>query len=375
MDRRQIFAAFAMLVALAVPFEPALAQPAKSDPTAASTAASHDDTAKFLAGLAPAKGSPLEALTRDDAWAQHSRTHGGEWSKLDAGQLAKVRAFSAKHQTADQKTLFYFFSGPDFLYADAFFPKATTYVLAGLEGVGPIPDVSKVRKGNLGPTLAHLRTAMNHLMGRSYFITLDMGKHLSQGQLPGTIPVLYVFLARTGKTVKDVQHVRLQADGTVVPYQHSGDPKDRPRAVKITFAGGDNVERTLYYFATNLENKGIAESGFLTFCKTLAPGDGFVKSASYLLHGGNFSTVREFLLANSRSILQDDTGPPLSFYKEDQWRLQPYGKYTRPIPVFRHNYQSKMRDLFDKGNPPPFDFSLGYNWRPGQSNLVHAFRK
>ena len=32
--------------------------------------------------------------------------------------------------------MFYMFSGPDFLYADAFYSKATTYVLSALEPVG-----------------------------------------------------------------------------------------------------------------------------------------------------------------------------------------------------------------------------------------------
>jgi len=49
--------------------------------------------------------------------------------------------------------MFYMFSGPDFLYADAFFPEATTYVMAGLEPPGQIPDLQKMPRGSLGPSL------------------------------------------------------------------------------------------------------------------------------------------------------------------------------------------------------------------------------
>ena len=35
--------------------------------------------------------------------------------------------------------MFYMFSGPDFLYADAFYSKATTYVLSALDP-GPVPE-------------------------------------------------------------------------------------------------------------------------------------------------------------------------------------------------------------------------------------------
>ena len=38
--------------------------------------------------------------------------------------------------------MLYMFSGPDFLYATSFFPNASTYVLAGLEPVGAVPDLT-----------------------------------------------------------------------------------------------------------------------------------------------------------------------------------------------------------------------------------------
>lgn len=341
----------------------------------AQPAASADDTARFLAGLTVPETSPLAPLTSSPAWRSHAKFFDAEWDKLEKRQLEKVRAFGTAHLgDMREKTLFYFFSGPDYLYADAFFPRATTYVLAGLEPVGPIPDVQAIRPAALPQNLAFLKTSLQHLMGFSYFITLDMEQHLARGQLPGTLPVLYVFLSRAGKTIKSVQHMRLEPDGKLVEYSKSS-ATDKPRAVKITFAGSDGAERTLYYFSTNLSNQGVATSGFLKFCETLAPGDAFLKSASYLLHEKIFSTAREFLQANSRHILQDDTGPPVATYGDDKWRLQPFGKYTRPIAQFSGKYQKQMTTLFDKGKPPPFDFSVGYRWRPGQSNLLLATKK
>jgi hypothetical protein len=74
-------------------------------------------------------------------------------------------------------------------------------------------------------------------------------------------------------------------------------------------------------------------------------------------------------------ILQDDTGPPVATFQADKWKLQPFGRYTTPIAQFRGKYQKQLKALFDTGNPPPFDFSVGYRWRPGQSNLMLATRK
>jgi hypothetical protein len=139
------------------------------------------------------------------------------------------------------------------------------------------------------------------------------------------------------------------------------------------FAGSDGEARTLYYFSTDLSNAGVANSKFLDYCGTLAPGDGLVKSASYLLHNPGFSKVREFLLAQSAAMVQDDTGVPLTYYDPQKWDLHPFGHYVGPIPIFRGMYQKKYATLFE--NSRPIDFGIGYRWRPNESNLLLAVKK
>ena len=343
-------------------------------PAQAAEAASFDDTARFLAGMPPSPNSPLTPLTRESSWQQHAKHFDAAWAGLDNGQLGKVRAWTGRNMTASRQPVFYMFSGPDFLYADAFFPNASVYVLSGLERTGPIPDVTKLRGNALASGLGHLKVSLRQMMSHSYFITSQMGSHLSRGQLNGTLPLLYVFLARSGKTVRDVSYVQLEPDGAVKPFEASG-PTATPRAVKIVFSSSGGPEQTLYYFSTNLANDGVAKSGFLKFCETLGTGNSFVKSASYLLHSGGFASVREFMLKNSTHILQDDTGIPVSHFKEEGWSLRPFGWYTRPIAVFSRNYQPRLKVLFDQGKPGTLDFGIGYKWRAGQSNLMLATRK
>ena len=95
------------------------------------------------------------------------------------------------------------------------------------------------------------------------------------------------------------------------------------RGARIIFAGSDGAEKTLYYFSTDLSNSGVKASGFLKFCAALGPGNSLIKSASYLLHSGNFTTVRDFILNNSATIIQDDSGIPLAYYSPKKWRLVP----------------------------------------------------
>ena len=199
-----------------------------------------------------------------------------------------------------------------------------------------------------------------------------MGSDLNRTRFRGTLPVLYVFLARSGKTIREVSRVKLDENGAMQPDTDAAG-RLPARGVKIVFAGSDGEERTLYYFSTDLSNAGVDNSKFLGFLATLAPGDGLVKSASYLLHNPGFSKVREFLLANSAVMVQDDTGVPLSQYAPQKWDLQPFGKYVGPIPVFRGMYQAKYAELFKTAKP--IDFGIGYRWRPNQSNLLLAVKK
>jgi hypothetical protein len=190
-----------------------------------------------------------------------------------------------------------------------------------------------------------------------------------------------VFLARTGKTIKQVNFVTLDPDGNVRTIDESGDKNAAAAAarraaqsaasgVRIVFSEGDRPNQTLYYFSTNLANDGVKRSGFLVFCGKLGPADSFIKSASYLLHGGGFTTVRNFLLERSATILQDDSGIPLAYFDAKKWRLEPFGHYVGPISIFPNSYQARLGQLFR--NATPIDFGVGYRWRKNESNLLLA---
>jgi hypothetical protein len=263
------------------------------------------------------------------------------------------------------------FSGPDFLYLDAFFPNRTTYVMSGLEPIGEIPSITPAVRRSLGAVLGGLRQSVGSALDYSFFITREMQSRLRATKLTGVLPVLYLFLARSGKTIHEVTLIAVDKEGAVVA---AGTPDTIP-AVKITFSGADGRRQTLYYFRTDLSNSGLARSGFLKFCERLGISDAFIKSASYLLHGDNFGVLRNFLMERTSALVQDDSGIPVRFFKADEWQLRPFGRYLRPIAVFgSYTYQRGLSDLYRRTNPPPLDFGVGYRWRPRESNLLLARR-
>jgi hypothetical protein len=328
-----------------------------------------DDTARFLAGMQPSADSPLTPLTKDPAWQRHAKFFDKAFGQLEQRQFSKIRTWADANLAAPRSTMFYMFSGPDFLYANAFYGNATTYVLSALEPVGSPPDLMKLSRGAIGSTLYDVERSTGSILSFSFFITKQMKTDLHAGQVSGTLPILYVFLARSGKTIRNVNPVTLDDKGAVA---NDDAGKNATRGVRIVFAGSDGVEKTLYYFSTDLSNSGVKNSGFLKFCETLAPGNSLIKSASYLLHAGHFSTVRDFILANSSTIIQDDSGIPLANYSPKKWRFFPFGRYAGPIGEFPGRYQEQYAELFRRSQP--MDFGIGYRWRSFESNLLLSVR-
>jgi hypothetical protein len=340
-------------------------------PSRAADTVTVDDTARFLAGMMPSADSPLMPLTRDPAWQHHAHFFDAAFAQLEQRQLSRIRAWSETNLAAPRPTMFYMFSGPDFLYADAFYSKATTYVLSALEPPGFVPDLTRLSRGAVGSALYNVERSLGSILSFSFFITKRMKVDLHAGQISGTLPILYVFLARSGKTIKEVSPITLDEGGAVhVTSENAG--RNPAHGTRIIFSGSDGVQKTLHYFSTDLSNPGVRSSGFLKFCSTLAPGNSLIKSASYLLHSGNFTTVRDFILANSSTIIQDDSGIPLAYYSSRKWRFFPFGRYAGPISEFPGRYQESYAELFRRAQP--MDFGIGYRWRAYESNLLLSVR-
>lgn len=341
-------------------------------PTRGAETATPDDTARFLAGLpAPAGSAALAGLRSDRGWQVHAAALGKAFDGIERRSLGRIRTWAAAAIPSRRPVLYYMFSGPDFLFANSFFPDADTYVLSGLEPVGAVPDLGTLPRASVQRALPALQASMRSLLSISFFLTNSMRTQLRATPLQGTLPVLYVFLARSGKTIRDVTPVSLSETGEVTagPSTRRG----APQGVRITFAGAGGREQTLYYFSTNLADDGF-RNGFAQFCDRLGQGDAFAKSASYLMHSPVFSQVREFLLTHASTLLQDDTGIPAAAF-DATWKLTPYGRYLGPIGLFAGRYQPRLAQLFRRGAPNPIEFGLGYRWRPSESNLLLAVKQ
>lgn len=342
-----------------------------STPVARSSDAT--DAARYLAGLPVADNSTLASLTRDPRWQAHAAAMNKAFAQLEERQLSNIRVWRSDMIPAGgSKTCLYYFSGPDFLYADAFFPDCTTYILGGLESVDQIPDLLTVPQASLISTLQNIQISLNTILQFSFFKTKDMREDFERGQLKGVLPIIFVFLARTGKDITAVEYVSLTGNGTVVSGREGV-----THGVKINFSDpASGTQKVLYFFTADLSDDGAKRNaGVLRFCQQFAPANSFLKAASYLMHEGRFSTVRSSILDSSGLVLEDDSGIPVRYFTPVKWTLRFFGSYTGPIMLFKNFYQSDLREYYQASSPKTLTFSFGYQWNRRSSTLILAIRK
>jgi hypothetical protein len=343
-----------------------------------------DSAARMLAGMELQESSPI--ADRKSA-AAHRGQMNTMWTRFNTKRLQPIRDFSQRElgngpaAISAAAPVFYPFSGPDAAYALAFFPASTDMIFTGLEPVGEVADLDAMDEHTFAASLEQLRGSLRSILALSFFVTMEMDTDLRRNKLSGVTPILMLFLARHGYTVNDIDHVVLNPDGRLcqsdanrVKDVRSTD--DRIPGVIVRYqAAGDTRERRIIYFKTDLSNEGLQKRPhYLKFVESVNPPTTMIKSASYLLHLKEFTTLRDHILRHSQAVLQDDTGVPIKLYKQGQWERRLYGSYVGPIPIFQARFQAEMANAY-RETAHPLGFGIGYRYESHESNLQLFYRR
>jgi hypothetical protein len=341
------------------------------------SAPTYNDYALLLAGLSNREGR-LETEEGKTAWGNYARSMDQRWEIFEKKQLAPMREWAARELGAAQTaTVFYPFSGPDFVNVYTLFPHAKTYLLIALEPVGKLPDFAAINQPGF---FASLQRSLYEYLYIDFFSTARMEASIARTQLKGVLPVLLVFLAREKARVLDMRYWVMKPDGTMeeAPAVDGESLSPGIPGVRIVFEGaGSAGKQTLYYFRFNLQNNSFDRSQqFVFFLKGFAPFTTFTKAASYLMFSPYSSGIRQFILDQSQYVLQGDSGIPLKYFDPAVWNLKFYGTYAGPINLFRNRYQKDLAEIYNQGKDVyPLPFGIGYRFRAGTSNLMFASKK
>jgi len=328
-------------------------------------ASSVQEQADFLAGIPLPPSSLLAPLQRSPEYAQHQRELQEEWAFSRRLRYNAIMQWGREHLSNDPSTrgiVRYLFGGPDFLNAHAFFPDARIMVLGGLEPISEVPPPESLPLEVSMVGLKALRETLHTSLFCGYFITSEMKPQLLEGSFRGVLPVLLTELALTGNRILSVETTR--------PFGSPG--------VKILYARfdtrGDTQPQTLYYFQADLSN-GSECHCFLNWLGDLGDGASYLKAASYLLPLDSFSETREFLLKTSTLILQDDSGIPFHDFQPNLWKIQLFGAYTDPLPIFKLQKDPFLDAAYHSADyAGPLSFGVGYHVNAVDANLLLATR-
>jgi hypothetical protein len=334
-------------------------------------------SARFLAGLPPRDGSALGGHRDQPFWQEHARVMAVHWTRFDHERLARVRRFSQAELTAQERRsawVFYPFGGPDLLFADAFFPHSPMLVLSGLEPVGEVPELERLTAPQLMTALRQLRESIGPALSLGYFITTRMEEALAGGVLRGALPILYVFLARTGHQILAVQPLELDAFGVPQPAAEGRDAL--VPGVRIRCQREGQPPRLVYYFRANVLDSALRADGrFAKFVRRHGQAGTLLKCGSYLMHEPRFSEIRRLVLETSTTVVQDPSGIPYRDFEPARWSVSLYGSYRQPIARFAHRDQPELRRAFSNGAIGTLDFEVGYQSTVDRSSLLVARRR
>lgn len=350
-----------------------------------------NDVAQFLAGKPGGENSSLKKLETTPTFTNYQKSLDALWQKTNA-KLPTIKEWSKK-ELADVNegggTLFYPFSGADFLHADLFFSGYDNIAMIALEPIGTLPDVQKkYDEGTLDGYMGKLQKSMHAILGLSFFRTIAMADDF-QSELDGTLHVLMHFMARTDHEVLWQEKVAILPNGELTT--------DLSNIADSTYVGnryyfkrnGEEKVKTLTYFAVNMQNTpyvsrgGLVAKGLETrtdlvaYFKGLNIKSTYLKSASYLMHRETFSIIRNLILNESEYLLEDDSGIPLKYFQDGRWDLTFYGTYSFPISLFAERHQENLKKVYQEKteNVKPLPFGIGYQYQPGTSNLLLARKK
>ncbi len=366
------------LLPLLVAGRAAAAEPAPAAAAAPAVQESLDDQARFLAGMPVSDASPLKTLEAEKGVQEYAKALDADWALLRKRRLDPMtewRTTELAPKIDPKRNLYYLFGGPDFVSAAVLYPEAPVYVLAGLEPIGGVPELTKLKKGALDRGLANLRKSINSTVRSSFFRTNDMAGDLTRTDLRGVMPLLYLFIARSDAKLLEVKLIEIDPSGEVKELAPGAKPDKGVPGAHLRFQrAGHDQPQDLYYLRQNVENNVIDKTGFFPFFKKFAPANSFFKAASFILHNSKrFSKAKDFMLENSASILQDDSGMPFAALAK-KWDYWLYGTYLRPLPPFTGHLQDDLVKAFKTGPVTPLAFVTGYR-RQGQQNLVLAVPK
>lgn len=330
----------------------------------------YDDVAKIMAGIPVDSISPYYEITQTKSWLAHQKKLDMLWKRsIDNQTNARTWAAANLDSITDKyEQLLYPFSGADWVYANTFFRYPEEIVMLALEPSGSIPNFKNASDEELEYMEQQLQNSVADIFGFSFFITKNMSKSMKHVEIEGTLPVMMIMLARSGKHIRSVKTGKLMADGGL-----DTSSKVKANMAEIKFGPADSIQ-TITYLSCDLANyKFTHDTTLVNYLDSHVRNRcaSYMKAASYLMHSKNFTEIKKFVMQRSSLVLQDDSGIKYEDLKNAGFDCKLFGEYTRPINMFKEKYQPTLEAAYKEQGQKKLPFRIGYGVK---YNMIAATR-
>lgn len=284
----------------------------------------------------------------DTAWSFYQRT---------IGQPLSIWA-SKEVNASVGGTVFYPFSGPDFVTVAHAFPNADRYVMVAMQAAGaPITlDAMKPARAQ-GFQQKFMREWMK-FSRLAFFRTDDLNEDQRDQFAPiGVTTILSTFALYSGFDVLEVYPIAFDEQSGEFVKSAAGPW----RSVRLMLSKAGRPV-TLDYISLDLSDASLSKNEPMRkWLAREAHHPILIKAASHLLQETYFSVLRDILVAQATMVVQDETGLEYT-YLSQIGKVDLYGGFLYPHELFNRKKQESLGKAYrESKDVKPLPFAFSYN--------------
>lgn len=292
----------------------------------------------------------------DGAWDFYQKTIGQPLTNFAAAEIAPKAG----------GTVFYPFSGPDFVTLAHAFPSADRYVMVAMQTAGAPITLANMPAARAQGFQAKFMREWMKFSRLAFFRTDDLNEDQRDQFAPiGVTTILSTFALYSGFDVMDIYPIAYDEQSGDFVKSAAGQWK----SVRLLLSkAGKSV--TLDYVSLDLSDASLIKNEPMRkWLAREAKNPVLIKAASHLLQETYFSVMRDILVANATMVVQDETGLNYTYLAEIG-PVNLYGGFLYPHELFNRKKQESLAKAYrESTNVKPLPFAFSYNKTNERSNV------
>lgn len=292
----------------------------------------------------------------DGAWDFYQKTIGQPLTNFAAAEI----------KPKEGGTVFYPFSGPDFVTLAHAFPKADRYVMVAMQAAGAPVTLATMPAARAQGFQAKFMREWMKFSRLAFFRTDDLNEDQRDQFAPiGVTTILSTFALYSGFDVMDIYPIVYDEQSDTFIKSTTGQWK----SVRLVLSkAGKPV--TLDYVSLDLSDASLTKNEPMRkWLAREAKNPVLIKAASHLLQETYFSVMRDILVENATMVVQDETGLNYT-YLAQIGPVDLYGGFLYPHELFNRKKQESLAKAYrESTNVKPLPFAFSYNKTNERSNV------